>query len=652
FCWLCVVACAGAAEEIAIPLKPDPPFAIDGDLSDWRTVPGASVAATRTAEGYAVEAAIPWDALGLESPAEGTRLRVEVAISDTDSAPEQQESLLTSATATWEITRLRLQAAVLARADGAVAAREAEGAPVFDAVTLARGAAQSFTFSLPTPLPAREAVLRLQARMEFPQVGGYTPALHLTVNGTVLDAPRLLNKPQRAKARGGAIYSMAAGDRFSTYYTPDFDSPDTHSIYGLVDGYAACTFDLRVTDLLRPGDNTLEVTHRGDVENALIAANAQILFVETLPQAREKAGPPIAPLPRLTPKLVHETEFSLEELPDAGIIVSVGAARYKFQSRSSTPDGVWVHGSNAHFKHERRVEKTAEVVRVYDSFQNLTDAPLPLMHRHEVQLDAAPDQLWLAGLDQPSREGNVTSASNPTLCARFGHHGFGLLPLDDVFRIHGAVYAVPGLAGLADNQLVLAPGATYTAEWALIPLAENGADYWTFLNAARRLVGANFLIDGGFAFLRNGPLTDAWSDAELSDFLKFKDPKYVCASIDHPRYNGMYTHGTSFQRVAHDSYRASFARWRQLAPAVDCLVYFHCFIDVVEDGPQLFADARLLGPDGAQADYGEPYDRLYIPLENNSFGPAIARNVDIILDTIQAEGVYWDEHEYSRLLYH
>ena len=40
-----------------------------------------------------------------------------------------------------------------------------------------------------------------------------------------------------------------------------------------------------------------------------------------------------------------------------------------------------------------------------------------------------------------------------------------------------------------------------------------------------------------------------------------------------------------------------------------------------------------------------------MPTSENSYGRAVAKNVDIILDEIGADGVYWDEHEYSRFHY-
>jgi hypothetical protein len=87
-------------------------------------------------------------------------------------------------------------------------------------------------------------------------------------------------------------------------------------------------------------------------------------------------------------------------------------------------------------------------------------------------------------------------------------------------------------------------------------------------------------------------------------------------------------------------------------PEIKTLVYFHCFIDVMDESPETYADARLIQSDGTHADYGAPHDRIYIPTRENAYGAAVAKNVNLILDDIRADGVYWDEHEYSRVHYH
>lgn len=616
------------------------------------SVEGITVASARSQDGWTIEAAIPWALLGVANPVSGMPLRFELGLSDTDSDDPQQETLMTTSTAPWAHHRSRLRPAVPAGTDG-VPQPMPERSAVLDAATLQLGEQQAVAFVLP-PIPeGRDAVLVMLGRMDFDKVAGYTQALQPAINGASLGADRLLNKPLRVKARSGDIYSMAAGDRFSAYYSPDFTSPDNDPHYGLMDGIKPCLFEWRVTDLVKTGENSLTIRNAAaaSVLNPLIVAEAAIEFRLPPPPAKTRKGPPEGPLPVIEPAAPDPQAYEVKTLNGMQLEVTVNGESFVVESQGSTPAGQWATDSNKFFSHQRRLEPQTDFLIVHDTFTNLSNENLPLMHRHTTRL--GPDRLkrlWLAGLEQPSRTGSTAQPANPTTYAATEKAGIGFLALDDVFHVHAANFGVEGSAGLGDNSLVLRPGASYTAEWAVVPTATP--DYWTFINAARRAVGANFTIDGGFAFLRAEPLTDVWTDQQIADFLRFKDARYACASISYPRYNGFYPHGTAFQRISTDNFKNAFTRWRKLVPEVQALVYFHCFIDVVEDGPELFATARLLGPDGVQASYGEPHDRLYVPTETNTYGAAVARNVDIIFDTIGADGVYWDEHEYSRLHYH
>jgi hypothetical protein len=614
-------------------------------------IEGALVGATRTARGWTLEAAIPWAFLGVKNPLSGMPLRLEIGVSDTDSPEPKQEALMTTSTAKWEHTRTRLPLAALAGSDGVAPPRTSKVA-IADRVTLARGEKQAFTFAL-LALPAdRDAMLVFSARLDHPKVAGHTPALRLLVNGTPLAAERLANKPQKCPSRGGQIYTLAGGERLSIYYSPDFKSPDLDPGYGLLNGVKACDFALRVTDLVKLGANALIL------ENAAVPRVAQKLQVEALrlefqtppPPPKPKAGPPVGALPIIEPRPLPDLTFTTQEQPEAVLAITVGGETFAVQSQFSTPAPGWVHGSSTWFRHERRLEPTGEVLIVRDTFTNLTAENLPLMHRHQVRLGERQKGLWLAGLKRPTGEGVSGEPQNPTAFAATAEHGLGLLPLDDVFRVHITNYAADGALGLADNSLVLKPGATYTAEWAIVPVARP--DYWSFLNAARRLTGANFCIDGGFAFLRSDPLTEKWSDPQITDFVRLKDARYVCASITYPKYKGETPHGTAFQKLKRDNYKAGCERLHRLVPEAKFLVYFHCFLDVTEDAPERFAEARTLRPDGKQADYGKPTQRLFFPTLTNSYGQEIGKSVDLIFAEIGAAGVYWDEHEQSAYAYH
>lgn len=611
-------------------------------------VAGAIVAAAQTSTGYAIEAAIPWEALGVK-PVQGMELRLEVGLSDTDSPEPQQEALMTVLTTKWEHSRKRLMPACLAGTDG-VASVQAKGTEILKETALERGVKETLTFVAPAVPEGRIGVLTMKARLQFEQVAGYASSLRLTVNGKVIEAGRLINKPIRVKSRNGAIYTMAGGELFSTFYAPDFTSADSHPHYGLLDGVKACEFEMNVTDLLKEGENSLILEHAGNVDNVLHVADLEFGFRVPPPPPKPKARPPTGPLDTIEPLSPLKTEYSVQESPDAKLEVRVGGDVFVVESQFSSPEPAWVHGSCSFFKHERTLEPRDEVIVVRDTFTNLTGENLGVMHRHQVPLGDRMKKLWIAGLEQAGTSGSSNAPSNPTSFAATGGSGIGLIALDDVSHVHVASYALDGTIGIADNNLVLRPNASYTVEWAVIPT--SGPDYWAFINAARRLVGANFLIDGGFAFFRAGPLTDAWTDEQTADFVRFKDAKYICASIDYPLYEGRYPHGTSFQRVPHDNCITAFERRRRLVPEAKNLVYFHCFIDVLDESPERFNDARVLRPDGKQADYGQPYDRIFFPTETNSYGQEIEKNVLQILDEIRADGVYWDEHEYSRWTYH
>lgn len=610
---------------------------------------GAVVAAQQTDHGYTLEAAIPWALLGIKLPAVGLPVNFEVAVFDTDGTEARSEKLLSFSTKKWAMNRQRLNAGVLAGADGK-ALPIVRGALVFDQVELKPKAKQTFKFSATPPPAGKEAVLALKARMDTPKVAGYTQALRLTLNGTPLDGKRLLNKPLETKGRDGRVHRLVAVDRFTTYYAPDFTSADASS-YAIA-GVKTGEFELRVTDLLRDGENQLVVENAcaPNVTRSLIAANGSVRFGAPPPPPKPKAGPPTGALPVCAPVKEPKTAYAVRELPGAKLMVEVVGEQFNLESRFSTPAGKWERGSNPFFEHSRRVERQAEAIVIRDTFKNLTGENLPLMQRHAAALSSPLKQIWLAGLSPAGLIGTSSAPENPTTFGVNGKAGLGLLPLNDEFQVHVSNYASDGLLGLADNQFVLPPGKTYTAEWAVVPIARP--DNFDFINAARRLLDANFTLRYCFAFLRGGPLTEKRTDEEILNFIKFKSANLLCNSIMYPTYKGHYTHGMAFQMVSHDSYKRYVERVRRLAPQAKSCVYFHCFINAEEDAAKKFPEARVLRSDGSHADYGQPFYGIFFPTENNAYGRAIRRNVDLILDDIKADGVYWDELEYSAYAYH
>lgn len=519
---------------------------------------------------------------------------------------------------------------------------------LFDEVALKPGERRTFVFHFEKPSPGKEAVLALKARLDRPTVGGHTLALRLIVNGTPLDGKRLVNKPLRVQARNGHVYNMAQADRFTTYYAPDFTSADA-TPYG-ADGLKTCEFELRIGDLLsqRPNELVMENACYTGVVQTLIAAEGHIRLAE-IPSSRAKAEAPSGALPFIAPARVRRTNYAVRELPDAKLEIAVGGESFTVESRFSTPAGRWERGSNAYFEHARQIERTAEAIIVRDTFRNRHNENLPIMQRHEIMSASPLKKVWLAGLSPAGLVGTSREPANPSTFAVTEKAGLGLLPLNDVFQVHVLNYAEQDRAGFADNEFVLPPGRGYTAEWAIVPTSRP--DYYDFVNAARWVLDVNFTLPFCFAFLRGGPHTEKWSDEQFARFIRLKSAGLVCYSIEQT-WHGHYTHGTPFQLVPHDSYRRWVERVRRLTPETKTCVYFHCFLDTWEEAPSRYADARVLRSDGSQADYGQPHQRIFFPTESNAFGRAMRRNVQIILDGIGADGVYWDEVEYSAYRYH
>jgi len=194
--FLPVAAASGSHTAFVIPLKPDPPPAVDGQLTEWLNRPGSLVLDHREQA--------TWGGNTWQSAAD-LSARVWLA---------------------WRADTLYLAASVTD--DRLRQAQRGEG--LFGELELKNGESVTNGFTVAT-LPAdREVVLALKARMQFNVPAGHTPALQVRVNGRVLNAARLINKPPFGKANDGRIHPLAAGKRFSTFYAPDFTSADEWAI--------------------------------------------------------------------------------------------------------------------------------------------------------------------------------------------------------------------------------------------------------------------------------------------------------------------------------------------------------------------------------------------------------------------------------------
>jgi len=547
-----------------------------------------------------------------------------------------------------------------------------------DEVAIPAAGEATYTFAAPEVPEGEIAVVHFRGRLENERQAGHTGALFVYLNDRELSGDSIVNKPQELEWGAGTITLWwSAG--FRLMYSPDFvgnDQPDNRYYISSGQAYA---FDLDITGLLQPGENTLRLAHAihdPGFPRAVILADLRVQ-VQAPPAGQEaQAGPPTGPLPFIAPEADHREGYQANCAPGGGITVTVGGRTYALESGFSHERGGWnalsgagaaegeegwapqvglleggftVSATAADYTLERRVFPREEYVAVEDTITNTSGRDIALLQRHVADVGDVAD-IYLAGLHPPSKTGQVREPSNPTVLAIHEGGQIALMPNDDVLRVHAYVYAKDTDAGILDLDGALAAGATETYRWEIYPSATTG--YFEMVNAIRRAHDVNFEIPGGFCFIEPREPHVSMSDDELRAWLDAKNANTVGMGIVVPKYHGKLTHGTAFLLVDHTIKREWAERIRRVRPGTKVLVYFHCFISTEDEAPEKYASERLLAPDGTQQVYSLDIYPLFVPFPGSAYADAMREFVRIILEDIGADGVYWDEIAYSRFAYH
>ncbi len=269
---------------------------------------GVLMAVQKTEKGYAIEAAVPWTLIARLAktpdlkPNTGVRFNFEVAISDTDGAESAQEKLMTILTTPWAHLRSRLMTAALATSDGKAPAA-VRGLDLINGTKLPPGQKEQVNFKeLSTPA-GKESILVLKARLATPRASGHHPGMRLWLNEQVVEPRRLINRQHEEVRRDGRMTNPSAGDIFNVCYSPDYDAPDKHPVYALQSGAKLCQFELRVSDLLRVGNNTLTIANcvKPTIGRTLVVADVR-LEIRTPVKPKAKRPAPTGPLDVVVPE--------------------------------------------------------------------------------------------------------------------------------------------------------------------------------------------------------------------------------------------------------------------------------------------------------------------------------------------------------------
>ncbi|MCK5801900.1 MAG: hypothetical protein KAI66_03670 [Lentisphaeria bacterium] len=637
----------------------------------WRptVAPGlyGQIAARRTPRGYVLEAFVPFKPLGGPVVQQNRNARFEIVVSDTDvpREPLAQDTLMTRMKAkwVWPPSRTRLSPVVFGDADGK-GQEPVHVIPLAGTTTVERGKALTIALDAPIVPDGKVAHLFFKARIDRKQPKGYRHSTMVAeINGKRLPGRRLSNRPALGQIPGGAnLVFVQHNGLLMVPYTPSGAATAASKRYRILDGSMPDEFEFSMAGLLKPGRNEIVLRNllKPNTPHSypvVVSDVSLVVKAEVKPVTYRPA--PTGTLPVRVPKMSFpKTYFELAHTPGE-IRFKLKDRPYTVESRFSSSPGKWISDSTALYEHERRVIEHNEWIEVHDTFTNRTDRDVPLLQTHSCNLGEQAKGLWMGGQKYATRIAANKEANNPTIYAAGPHGGIGLVPLDDVFRIHCHLEAPEsGAIRLADREFYLAAGKRHTVEWAIVPTVAS--DFWGFINATRRLMDANFTLKYQFAFLLDRVRPNSWSDKRLRQFVQCKSLDIVCRGLlFDQKYNGHYgAHGLAFETLTphFKTYFTDFrARLDRVLPDRKLWMadYFHCYLDVMPENGERFKECRNVDAAGRHRTYGNKYDYLncYVPTLDNAWGKAIAHGIDLRLDTPGVDALYWDEFNASGSAY-
>lgn len=628
------------------------------------SLPEVLIAARKTADGYTLEAMIPWSVLGLKrAPAlnEKKVIGLDVVLSDTDTVTPQQEKILFAGKAPWSIARKRMLKAIFTDARGTIPADVSlSGEKILLKSPRVLKAGESFktVFTLDKASGDVVPVLNFQGHNVTRRnwYAGYSHLLLIKVNGKDITHESLLEKPFYLTLTNGKSFRIMRDNRILLPFLNKLSKmpkPGDKN-YPFRDSIDMCSYRFNLEKLFKPGKNTIEFkvisphsTSRTKLLKAAITFNSR--------QAAKTLRPaPTGKIPFFTPKKVFKTPYKVTSLKSGKIAFEVNSRKMILESRFSTPEGKYVTTGNKFFKFSRKIEKKDELFILRDTFTNLTKKDLPLIQQYEISpVSGKIREFRLGGLVvSPGLKDHIATPNRSTFIA-LDKGGAGLYPLSDIFMVHAENYVNNGRkGGITDRVLVLRPGKTITTELAVIPVADGG--YYSFINAVRRELDMNYTVPGPLA-----PLPDSWvwywnkgargDKKKIKAFLDFRDAHMVWTGF---RCSGPTIRRT--RRFNEEKAHALYKLVKELRPKALRTGYFHCFIDWTDRTKNMYPADEVHNKGGKQECYipGKP-SGIFIPTLTNGAGKDTEKNLDYMLKEFkdEMEFFYWDEFNSSKLRY-
>ena len=637
---------------------------------------GARVEARRTAEGYDIEAGIPWSVLKVAVVPYQT-LALQLGLSDTDAVPNVQQKAVSISTAAWaprDPERLTL-AGLADRSGGFPSTAFDEAWVLAQALELKQHERRELVVDVARVPPGLVPTLTFKARIQHAQPSGCSGPLRLAINGKGMKASNIARRPAQMTAINGTTLSAWYGAGVRLWFGPSYEAIEAGPYKPL--DVASYDYVLRFDGMFRQGRNTIELENV-DKRPELVVMMDDVAFSWSPPSRFPKlAAPrpaPTGPLATVEPLRERRVDYEATPLAGGAIKVTWRGRELVLESRFSVPGGGWAElkaedapgwersvgtaedagrggmlvfsGVAPGLRLQRTCFAYEECILVRDTLTNTSDdADRALILAHHT----APgpyEALWLSGRPIPRSAGATSVPANPSIVVLGKDSGFAMMARDDVFRVHYRGTCNGEVAELADNGLVLRHGVTYQHEWLLFPLAEP--DYWRFVNAARRHFGTNFTIPGSFCFY--GVDAAPW---KIVKEVGWAGAQYL--SLGPQSYwKGMFAHGPFMRALDQSKVIAMHKAIKAVSPQTGRLQYFNCFnrsLAKQKEDPDAWGPSQARLPDGKQVTSGATLS-FYFPTLDNEWGREMDELAEWMLRTVGADGLYWDCYDYSNVTHY
>jgi hypothetical protein len=546
-------------------------------------------------------------------------------------------------------------------------------------------------------VPQRDTtvLLEIESRLDATRFAGSMFFLDLTLNGRLVkaarsrNAVRLINRPVVSPVAVDAPAAWYGSQGWRVLYAPDFEGAKRHAYY-VGNPYRLV---LDVTDLTNPAaENRLEINNRFPKSFTKYAGTAGELVIRKVTVRTNPTPSPMMASPSGTKPHINTGQPAAGPAPykaeigaGGGIQITVGARRWLISSVFSYPNAglnhlaatqgtapashpAWavavtsdapqatVSATGPHYRLERALHFTPHRIEVADTLTNASsEAPLGLMVRHTADLSSSPEAaVRLAGNPDPAID-SYYSPPNPSVHIALPSQSLGMICEDDVFRHQARLFCTDQgkTAGLSTDMLRLAPGETYTMRWAIYPVA--GPDYYDFINLVRQDWRSNITVLGPWTFFNPDTILATTGDDIRERFtrLGIRYAVYCGGWVDYKHDRKRIGFGTGVMDAYWSDFRsrlkAAAERIRNAVPGCRVLIYYDSQRDTSEGGHDRFKDSWLTSRRGDQftTEWNGRYSltRSVVATLENTFGKAMLSVADRYLDTLGANGLYWDEME-------